>query len=101
LQTDGYTCGTVVVDEDEAERLDGQESTFIALSEARKFTKDECPNWTYYIPKDIEDIEWDLFYVMLIKWNPVRHVWERIGLGKVLKAAFEDSKGELQAWKEI
>jgi hypothetical protein len=97
LQTDGYTCGTVVVDEDEAERLDGQESTFIALSEARKFTKDECPNWTYYIPKDFEDIEWGLFYVMLIKWNPVRHVWDRIGLAKVLKAAVEGSKGELQA----
>jgi hypothetical protein len=97
----GCTCGTVVVDDTEAKSLDGQPATFIALSEARKFTKDECPNWSYYIPKDFEDIEWDLFYVMLIKENTVRGVWERIGLGKVLKAAFEDSKGQLQDWSEI
>jgi hypothetical protein len=91
----------VVVDNAEAERLDGQPATCIALSETAKFTKDNCPNWSYYIPKDFEAIEWDFFSMMLIKENPVCGVWEWIGLRKVLKVTLEDSKGQLQDWSEI
>jgi hypothetical protein len=64
----------VVVDKGEAEKLDGGTATSIVFSEARKSAEDECPNWSYYIPKDREDIEWDLFYVMLIMKNSARHV---------------------------
>ena len=39
---------------------------FIALSESKKFTNEECETWSYYVPKEREESEWDLFYVMLI-----------------------------------
>ena len=67
---------------------------FIALSEAKRFTDDECEIWSYYIPKEREESEWDLFFVMLIEWSDGR--WERVGLGKVFKEAFRDA-----TWKEI
>ncbi|KAK7733322.1 hypothetical protein SLS53_008219 [Cytospora paraplurivora] len=70
---------------------------FIAISDARSFSKDECRNWSHYIPKDLEDVEWDLFFVLLIDWNSEKLVWERVGLGKVFQAAF-DWSGQ---WSEI
>jgi hypothetical protein len=96
----GDACGTVVVDESEAESLNNHEATFIALSEARSFTDEEYPVLSYYVPKDGREMEWDLFYVMLVKRNQVGRVWERVGMGKVLKAAFEKG-GVLQCWEEI
>ena len=75
---------------------EGVKMTFIALSEAKAFTRDECPVWTYYIPKERNESEWDLYYVLLLKWNLRRTLWERVALGKVFKDAFGDAE-----WKEI
>lgn len=76
----------------------GKKWHFIALSEARSFAGDEGRNWNYYIPKDRDDVEWDLYFVLLIVWNKERRVWERVGTGKVFKAAFDLS---LNGWDEI
>ena len=66
----------------------------MAVSEARSFTLDECPEWTYYVPKEREQSEWDLFYVLLVRRRDEK--WERVGLGKVFKEAFRDAR-----WKEV
>ncbi|KAK3381818.1 heterokaryon incompatibility protein-domain-containing protein [Podospora didyma] len=93
-------CGTVVLDKTWAEKnkKDGKMCTFIALSEARSFTKEEWDGWTHYIPSACDDSEWCLFYVMLIARDEERLVWERVGLGKVFQAAFWNDGW---SWEEI
>lgn len=95
----GDWCGHVVVSEDwlpPPPGGGGRLHHFIALSDAKSFSKDECLNWTHYIPREPEDVEWDLFFVLLIEWNHDRLLWERVGMGKVFQAAFD-----LQKWDEI
>ena len=67
---------------------------FIAISEARAFTEEECEVWTYYVPKEREQSEWDLYYVMLLERDG--YFWRRVAVGKAFKGAF--AKRE---WKEI
>jgi hypothetical protein len=67
---------------------------FIAISEAKSFTDEECKTWTYYVPKEREDSEWDLFDVLLLKHGD--RGWQRVGLGKVFRAAFWRAR-----WREI
>ncbi|KAL2126110.1 hypothetical protein VTI74DRAFT_1673 [Chaetomium olivicolor] len=64
------------------------EFEFLAISEAKAFTKDEFPDWTYYIPKERIESEWDLFFVLLVEHFPVEGFYRRVALGKVFKAAF-------------
>ncbi len=52
--------------------------------------------WNYYIPKEKEESEWDLYFVMMIDRNKERALWERVAVGKVFQAAFGDA-----AWDEI
>ncbi|KAJ9499821.1 hypothetical protein H2202_004811 [Exophiala xenobiotica] len=107
----GDWCGSIVVNEswiDEecaAHQEDHHHHTggvaacdFIALSEAKSFSDEECPVWTYYIPKERHESEWDVFYVLLVKYHPKSAVWQRVALGKVFRAAF--SFGE-DGWQEI
>lgn len=93
-------CGTVVVDDNFVNDHNEGLCTFLALSETKKFTDDECPSWTYPIPKNKEDIDWDLFNVMVVELEPkgTRPVFERRGVGKILKVAFENGN---QSWEEI
>lgn len=94
----GDWCGHIVLNEDWIDGTrEGQKWHFIAISDARSFAREECRTWSHYIPKDREDIEWDLFFVLLIDWNPEKLVWERVGLGKVFQAAFDVSR----EWREI
>ncbi len=67
----------------------------IAISKAKAFSKDECETWTYYIPKEREQSEWDLFCVLLIERKDDGK-WERVALGKAFIAAFANS-----TWREI
>ena len=91
----GDWCGSIVLDEQWITKSRRSKHEFIALSDAKTFTKDECDVWTYYIPKEREQSEWDLYYVLLIEWKENTR-WERVALGKVFKAAFADAE-----WKEI
>jgi hypothetical protein len=90
----GDWCGTIMLDARWVSGAKTAKQEFIAISEAKRFTEDECRIWSYYIPKEREESEWDLFYVLLIAWSDGR--WERVGLGKVFKEAFRDA-----IWKEI
>ncbi|KLU92667.1 hypothetical protein MAPG_11611 [Magnaporthiopsis poae ATCC 64411] len=78
-----------------AER-EGQALYFIAISDAKALTMEECPVWNYYVPKEREESEWDLYHVVLLERDQERALWERKGLGKVFKAAFGQA-----SWDEI
>lgn len=89
-------CGHIVLNEDWARPRGGTKRHFIAMSEAKSFTQEECRNWAHYIPRAQEDVEWDLYYVLLIEWKQKRLLWERVGLGKVCKVAFKVGGSERQ-----
>ncbi|KAH7399198.1 heterokaryon incompatibility protein-domain-containing protein [Phaeosphaeria sp. MPI-PUGE-AT-0046c] len=93
----GDWCGSIVLDSSWVGRQQDHSQLrheFIAISEAMRFSEEECATWTYYIPKEQEESEWDLYYVLLIRFKG--DVWERIGVGKVFKEAFEGAE-----WDEI
>ncbi|WQF89340.1 Putative heterokaryon incompatibility [Colletotrichum destructivum] len=85
----GDWCGSIMLDAEWAAKADARQE-FIAVSEAKSFTEAECQEWTYYVPKERDQSEWDLFYVLLIERKDER--WERIGVGKVFKEAFRGLK---------
>lgn len=91
----GDWCGSLVLDEEWITKSQRSKQEFIAISEAKTFTKDECDIWTYYIPKEREQSEWDLYYVLLLERKDNMR-WERVALGKAFKAAFANAE-----WKEI
>ena len=90
----GDWCGSLVLDEQWTQASTSSRHEFIAISDAKAFTRDECDVWTYYTPKEREQSEWDLYFVLLVERKGVK--WERVALGKVFKAAFAISE-----WKEI
>ncbi|KAL9132439.1 MAG: hypothetical protein Q9175_006387 [Cornicularia normoerica] len=91
----GDWCGSLVLDEEWITKSQRSKHDFIAISEAKAFTKDECDIWTYYIPKEREQSEWDLYYILLIERKDNMR-WERVALGKAFRAAFANAE-----WKEI
>ncbi|KAM5356859.1 hypothetical protein ACJ41O_003505 [Fusarium nematophilum] len=92
----GDWCGSIAIADDWIRERQSRRFHFIAISEAKKFTTAECPIWTYYIPKEREESQWDLYYVLLVELDDERCLWERIALGKVFWAAFERAE-----WAEI
>ena len=97
----GDWCGTIVVDPGRLRyHRAGVTYEFLAISEAKNFDIEEYDSWTYYIPKEKKQSEWDLYYVLLIEvdeWKIAR----RLGLGKVFKEAFENSCEPGKQWKEF
>ncbi|KAM5341374.1 hypothetical protein ACJ41O_014405 [Fusarium nematophilum] len=96
LDKTGDWCGAIVLDDEWIRVRQGNIFQFIAISDAKCFTQEECPVWTYYIPKERDESEWDLYFVLLLQRNMERGVWERVGLGKAFQAAFRD-----RSWAEI
>ncbi|KAF2466592.1 uncharacterized protein BDR25DRAFT_293523 [Lindgomyces ingoldianus] len=97
----GDKCGSIVVNAEwllRQQRGGKTEFEFIAISEAKAFTKEEFPDWTHYIPKERVESEWDLFFVLLVEHFPIEGFYRRVALGKVFKAAFALSDDE---WKEV
>ena len=92
----GDWCGSVCLPLDFIADHSGQVFKFIAISDAKSFTKDECPLWNYYVPKEREDSEWDLYHVLMLRRNRERALWERVALGKIFQAAFADAQ-----WYEV
>ena len=93
----GDWCGSIVLDSSwfsRQLRRSRLRHEFVAISEAMRFTNEECDTWTYYIPKEREESEWDLFYVLLIQFEV--DSWKRVGIGKVFQEAFSEAE-----WKEI
>ena len=75
---------------------------FLALSDARSFSKEECTSWNYYIPKTRwkSESDWDLYYVLLVETDNAG-VSTRVGLGKMFQKAFENGCAGKKIWKEI
>ncbi|KAH6857419.1 heterokaryon incompatibility protein-domain-containing protein [Alternaria rosae] len=97
----GDKCGSIVVNKDWLEKYEAIGQTtfeFIAISDAKSFSQQEFPVWTYYLPKERVDSEWDLYFVLLVEPFPDEGIHRRVALGKVFKAAFTLSDDE---WKEI
>ncbi|KAI5926683.1 heterokaryon incompatibility protein-domain-containing protein [Camillea tinctor] len=92
----GDWCGSIVLSRDWIADKEGEPQIFIAISDAKNFTADECPVWNYYIPKEKDESEWDLYHVLLLERHQDRRVFERVGLGKVFQAAFGEA-----VWFEI
>lgn len=103
-------CGTIQLSEnwveEEEERQkneklnwDSTQFEFLALSEAKKFTEEECGAWTYYLPLERKQSEWDLYFVLLTEKR--NGTWSRVALGKVFSTAFENGLGGSSEWKEI
>ncbi|KAN0122856.1 HET domain containing protein [Hyaloscypha variabilis] len=92
----GDCCGCIKLDGSWIANRQETLLHFIAISDAKSFTRNECPEWNYYIHTEREESEWDLYYVLLLERNVERALWERIGLGKIFKAAFADAD-----WTEI
>lgn len=100
----GDWCGTIVLDHrwlNKQDELDPRKKhQFIALSDAKGFDeKEEYAGWTYYIPKEREQSEWDLYYVMLIETEG--DISQRVGIGKVFKQAFYNSFAPGRRWDEF
>jgi hypothetical protein len=96
----GDWCGTIVLDQEwGAKQAPGSKHEFVAISEAKNFTSEENDIWTYYIPKEKEQSEWDLYYVLLVKHKG--HIAYRVGLGKVFKEAFSNSCLPGTEWEEF
>ncbi|KAI4608572.1 hypothetical protein J4E83_009008 [Alternaria metachromatica] len=97
----GDKCGSVVVNKTWLEKYEATGQTmfeFIAISDAKSFSQQEFPVWTYYLPKERVDSEWDLYFVLLVEPFPEEGIHRRVALGKIFKAAFTLSDDE---WKEI
>jgi hypothetical protein len=82
----GDWCGSIKLDTFWFNTQHTLRHMFIAISNAMRFSNEECATWTYYIPKEREESEWDVFYVLLIEFEV--DLWKRVGLGKVFKEAF-------------
>lgn len=96
----GDWCGTIILNQEWAQNHQSEvEHEFIAISEARDFSDEENESWTYYIPKEKEHSEWDLYYVLLLEHRGA--VSYRVGLGKIFKDALENSCLPGTSWKEI
>ncbi|EED12097.1 hypothetical protein TSTA_001680 [Talaromyces stipitatus ATCC 10500] len=93
----GDKCGSILLDSQWLKKQTISKFEFIAISEAKTFTPEEMPDWTYYIPKERIDSEWDVYFVLLVEHYPKEGLWRRVALGKVFQAAFDQSL----CWKEI
>ncbi|KAI0414054.1 heterokaryon incompatibility protein-domain-containing protein [Xylaria grammica] len=95
----GDKCGSIKVD---TEWLLGKvrqtRFEFIALSDAKSFTEEEFPDWTFYIPLERYECDWRLYFVLLVEYNETEGIYRRVALGKVFKDAFKHTEDE---WKEI
>lgn len=111
----GDWCGSVIIasswlsDFESRERLGrggcpGALVDVIALSEAKAFTQEECPEWTYYVPRARHESQWDLFFIMLVEYREVMGCWQRAGggggVGKCFQGAFRVGERE-EEWQEI
>jgi hypothetical protein len=101
----GDWCGSILLDrnwvskqEELGNKVDGSRRDFLAISDAKAFTEEECKTWNYYVPKERENSEWELFHVLLVEMRD--RIWYRVALGKVFKQGFENAVGT-KRWREI
>jgi hypothetical protein len=95
----GDWCGTIVLDTIWFNHVGGI-FEFLAISDAKDFSAEEYDSWSFYIPKEREQSEWDLYYALLV----VDHgsYKERAGLAKIYQHAFHSNSFKSSCeWKYI
>ncbi|KAI3317941.1 heterokaryon incompatibility protein-domain-containing protein [Xylariaceae sp. AK1471] len=97
LDKSGDWCGAIALEDAWIRVRQNHIFQFVAVSDARGFTLDERPVWTYYFPHERDESAWDVYFVLLLQRNAERGLWERVGLGKVFKAVFEREG----SWDEV
>lgn len=90
----GDWCGSILLLKDWVAQAKTARHEFIDISQAWRFSQEECRMWSCYASREQEESEWELFYVLLIERKQGR--WERVGLGKVFQEVFREV-----AWREI
>lgn len=101
LDNNGDWCGTIVLDDSWLTKI-GKPLEFIAISEARDFSLEEYDSWTYYLPKEREQSEWDVYFALLVERGEGKWFFRRVGLAKIFKSAFHGSSVEPgYSWKHI
>jgi hypothetical protein len=79
-------CSTIVLNSDwfDSWYKNHQEEEFvqefIAISEAKNFSREESDLWTYYVPCEREQAEWHLHYALLVTRQ--EGIFQREGLAK-------------------
>ncbi len=63
-------------------KVDGSRRDFLAISDAKAFKEEECETWTYYVPKEKENSEWELFHVLLVEMTD--RIWYVLLWGRCL-----------------
>lgn len=81
----GDWCGTIVLDTTWFNHVGGT-FEFIVISEAKDFSIDEYDSWSFYVPKEREQSEWDLYYTLLVV--NCDGYKERAGLVKIYQYTF-------------
>ncbi|KAI0515083.1 heterokaryon incompatibility protein-domain-containing protein [Xylaria bambusicola] len=94
----GDKCGSIKVDAEWLRKNKQTRFEFIAISEAKSFTDEEFPHWTFYIPWEKNECDWEVYFVLLVEYDETEGIYRRVALGKVFKAAFRHTQDE---WKEI
>jgi hypothetical protein len=97
-------CGSVVlpqtfINNSKANQTDNSPFEFIAISEAKTFTKEEMPIWTQYISDERGYSNWNLWYVILVETSDSFR--QRVAVGKVYIAAFYQSFDPGMDWREF
>ncbi|KAJ3575177.1 hypothetical protein NPX13_g4123 [Xylaria arbuscula] len=95
----GDKCGSILVDREWLNKMRGRYTfEFIGISDAKSFTQEEFPDWTFYVPLERDECDWKLYFVLLVEYYEEEGIYRRVALGKVFQDAFLHQKDE---WKEI
>lgn len=100
LDRNGDVCGHVSTFAGSGVYISSMPYEFVAISQGLKFTEEEMPIWTYYVPKSREQSMWDIWNVLLVQTDGFG-VSRRVGLGKIFEAAFDESCEPGKKWREF
>lgn len=100
LDRNGDICGHVSTFAGSSVHISSMPYEFVAISQGLRFTEEEMPIWTYYVPKSREQSMWDIWNVLLVETDDYG-VSRRVGLGKIFEAAFDESCEPGKKWREF
>ena len=82
-------------------RRKGRQKTFefIVISDAKSFTEEEFRDWTFYIPLERCECDWELYFVLLVEYDEAEDFYRRVALRKIFKKAFI-TRAEIQGLED-
>jgi len=97
VDRDGKLVGSVHLDDELVTIGQGRRAEFIVLSECRDLMgASALEEIRYPVTQD-----WDLYWVMFLKWDESFKVAERLGIGQILQEAVNTCLEPGAVWKEI